>query len=124
MCAASRIPCAQGLLLHAWRDLGVLLVYTRAGGGWGWQALGMQQEDLVLKAGRKANLGRTSSLMSSGALRMALEGDFTATAPTRGTAEDSAQPSHGSAAPESRVHRRLGHASMWSPVVKWGIMHV
>lgn len=85
MCAASMIPYPQGLVLHAWRDLGVLLGYTRMGGGWRWQALGMQREDLVLKAGGKANLGQTSSPMSSGALRMALVGDFTATAPTRGT---------------------------------------
>lgn len=97
----------------------------------------MQQEDLVLQAGRKANLGQTSSPMSSGALRMALEGDFTASALSRGTSEGSegtsegsAQPSHGSASHESRVHPRLlpprplGHASTWLPVVKWGIMHV
>lgn len=126
MCAASMIPYPQGLVLHAWRDLGVLLGYTRMGGGWRWQALGMQREDLVLKAGGKANLGQTSSPMSSGALRMALEGDFTATAPTRGTSGGSAQPSHGSASNGSQVHPRLllprplGHASTWLPVVKWG----
>lgn len=99
-------------------------------GGWRWQALGMQQEDLVLKAGGKAKLGLTSSPMSSGRLRMALEGDFTATALTRGTSEGSAQPSHGFASDESRVHPRLlppkplGQTSTWSPVVKWEIMHV
>lgn len=91
-----------------------MLGYTRMGGGWRWQALGMQQEDLVLKAGRKASLGQASSPMSSRALRMPLEGDFTAAAPTRGTSEGSegtsegsAQPSHGCACDESRVHPRL-----------------
>lgn len=74
----------------------------------------MQQEDLVLKAGRKGNLGQTSSPMSSGALRMALEGDFTATAPTRGTSEGSAQPSHGSASDESQRHPSSSRRGLWA----------